>query len=164
MQRSTQRLIVDAGSVVLPKPSSTSLSTSSAAEVTTLKANVVAKSKLTMKKRRIHVKDGRSYVLAIDQHTIRRTSITIVASLCCFVAYRSLTNEVNEIVERHALKSQSVRRQQKQLYERTSNDELTKGKERILQLLNEAGIIELDDNTLSRLPTWEEVMYVCCNH
>ena len=63
-------------------------------------------------------------------------------------------------MERQASKSQSIRQQQNQS---RPNEKLIEGKERILQLLKEAGIVDLDDDMLSRLPTWGEVMYVATN-
>jgi hypothetical protein len=129
------------------------------AEISVLKANVVPKARTTRRKRRIYVQVGKDCVLAIDQHTILRISIGLVASICCFAACQSLLNEVKGVVEVQAPEPQSIRqRPRNQQEERMSKVDLAKGKDRIIQLLKEAGIIDLDDDTLSRLPTWDEVM------
>ncbi len=131
-----------------------------ATKVNVLNANTVPKGRTTTKKRRMHKQDGKSYALAIDQHTILRISFTLVASLCCVVACLSLSSEVNKVFEMQASQSESIRRRpsNQQDEQISSSVDLAIGKERIIQLLNEAGIIDLDDDTLHRLPTWDEVM------
>ena len=132
-----------------------------ATKVTALKANTVPKGRTTTKKRRMHKQDGKSYALTIDLHTILRMSFTLVAIFCCVFAYRSLSSEVNKVVEIQESQPESIRRLPRNHNEDeqiSSTLDLTKGKERILQLLKEAGIFDLDDDTLHRLPTWDEVM------
>ena len=146
MQRPTQRPMANATSASLPKLSKITTSTVSAAayvEVPVVKASIVSQSRTSIRKRRTHVKDR--YVLMLDQHIILRTLILFVTCLCCFVAWQSLSGDGKETYSKHALRSR---------------EDLEKGKERIIQLLKEAGIIDLDFETLSRLPTWEEVTYV----
>ena len=132
-----------------------------ATKVTALKANTVPKGRTTTKKRRMHKQDGKSCALTIDLHTILRMSFTLVAIFCCVFAYRSLSSEVNKVVEIQESQPESIRRLPRNHNEDeqiSSTLDLTKGKERILQLLKEAGIFDLDDDTLHRLPTWDEVM------
>ena len=155
MQRPIQRPTADATSVLLSNSFLKIASTTAAAEVPTLKANILSKSRPTRKKRRIHVKDGKGYVLTIDPLVILRTFIFLVAILCCFTACKSLSVNVKEMV---ATNSNQIRGQQDPIYKARSPEDSEKGKERIIQLLNEAGIFDLDIETLRRLPTWEEVM------
>jgi hypothetical protein len=149
MQRTTQRPSANASSALLPKSSVIKNSSGSAAsvEVPNLKGKIASKSRTIIRKRQTHVKDG--CVLTIDPHVILRTLILLLATLCCFIARRSLSGDATDFVAKYSKYTRL-----------SSSDDKENGKGRILQLLKEAGIIDLDNETISRLPTWEEVMYV----
>ena len=147
MQRPSQRPIASATTILMPKSVATRISTgfadAASLEEPIFNATIVPRSRTTSRKHRTHVN-----VLTLDPRIILRTLILLVAILCCIFACRLLSSDMVDDVEIYSK------------YTRQQLDDSKNGKERILQLLKEAGIIDLDNETLSRLPTWKEVMYV----
>jgi hypothetical protein len=94
----------------------------------------------------------------VDPRKILRLSILVVASACCYIICHSLVSTLNNDAAKH------VRRGSTERDESEINDLYTEkrmnshGKEPILQILQDAGITDLDKNTMDRLPTWEEIV------
>jgi hypothetical protein len=109
--------------------------------------------KSTPQKRRIKFKYGKASAIVVDPRDVIRISILVLASLCCLILCQSLVQMLND--EAAIQKSgESFDRNQMKL------NISFQGKEQILRILKEAGITDLNQNTIDRLPTWEEITYV----
>jgi hypothetical protein len=117
----------------------------------------------SQQKSRIRLKHGKGSAIIVDLRDTLRISILFLASLCCFVICQSLVRMMND--ETVVSRSRATRDESNQMQLQNLSTVATTsisfpsivGKEPILQLLEEAGISNLDSGIVDRLPTWEEV-------
>jgi hypothetical protein len=166
IQRSTQRNL--SGISLATAPTTVSVSSTSTSQhkqqtntASGLNAQLLKQRvKSNQVKRRIQIQHGKASAIVVDPRKILRLSIVVVASACCYLICHSLVRTLNDEAAKH-MRGGSTER-----YEKKSNDKSTKlpvslhGKEPLLNILKEAGITDLDQNIIDRLPTWEEVTYV----